>query len=367
MEFPNLKQQLNAVFSQLTSAGLADVANSGSVSNLMATAFVGQTSRVANFVRRVYANSFIQNATGIYLDIHGEELGLDRQESLPAIVFADDKVLKISTPRGTLRDRMGSSIASGTEVSNEAGTIRYTLPLTGIPAGTDELYVSGVCQTPGTGGNIGAGTLTVLSIQVDDVEVTNVEPILSGRDRESDSAYRARLLSLVQGGQNVSGSSLTAVARGVPGIATAILLDNAFGINNPALLIAGPDKVRAGLINQVQAVIDPLLPFGTRVTVIAPRYRELDLTLVVDMQEGFNQPGIRNQIEAVVRELSTPHVPGTEFRLDNLDAEITRAIPNVLDVVLTEARLDGRETGTRIIQTKNTEQVIIKSIFIELV
>lgn len=367
MEFPTYNELLESVNRGLDAAGLTDARNPGTATNLIVGSVIAQVSRAAGFARRVHANSFIQNAVGIYLDIHGEELGVRRREALPAVILADERVLRIRATRGLLRDRLGSSIPADIEATNTEGTVRFTVAATAIPAGVAEIFVSAICQTPGEVGNLGAGQLNTLSINVTDVEVSNIEAITTGVQRETDEQFRSRLLSIVQGGGLATADALIATALSIPGVTFATFLENAFGINHPAILVAGPNKVKAGLAARVEAALIPILPFGARVEVITPTFRAVELVLVVRVTEGAKNNGTKSQIEQIVRQTFFPHRPGTEFFLDAMDAAITRAVPSVLDVEVESVIVDGSRYGTQSIKTEIHEQLVLDTLVIELI
>lgn len=367
MEFPNYQQQFREVADKIDRAGIDDINNTGSASNLMTAAFLTENGRLAGFARRVYANSFVQNATGVYLDLKGEQYGLRRRPALPAVVFRDDENLKLSVSNGTLRDVVGTTISSGTEVSNTEGTVRYVTPEISIPAGVTELYITASAIAAGSEYNVNRGELNTISIPAESLSVTNEGPIETGRDVESDNSFRRRLLQHVQGTAVVSGANLVSLALGIPGVSNAFITPTAFGINAPALLISGPNKIRAGIRNQVQAIVDSAVPFGTRVQVVVPQYKEMDLDIVVKIDRSAN-PGITAEtVKSVVRQLFGPHVPGLELDLGRLDSEITRVVPGVLDVDILSVRVDGRTLGGDVVRVREHDQLLLNDLFVEIV
>lgn len=367
MEFPTFTELNNTVKADIDASGLTDVRTPGTASEILVSSFLAQQARTAGYVKRVHANGFVHNATGIYLDIHGEQYGIRRREALPAVVFAEDKNLRIKATRGTLQDRLGSTIPAGTTVSTEDGAIEYEIGATNVPAGVSEMFLTALSSNSGPSGNVNPGELTVLSINVEDVEVTNLDAINTGVSRETDRQYRTRLLSSIQGNNSASEGAMVSAALAVPGVTNATLVPAAFGINHPAIVISGPNKVKAGLAARVEAAIVPLLPFGSRITVLTPTFRELDLTIVVNVQDSFKNDATKARIRAVVQNQFFPHVPGTALRLDRLDQVITRTVDPVLDIELSEIYIDGAEYGTEVIKTEQHEQVVLNSLVIELI
>lgn len=367
MEYPTYTQQLREIERTIDLSGLTDVSNSGSASNLLTTAYISENARLAQFGRRVGANGFLQNATGIYLDLHGEKYGLRRGGAVSATVFAADRNLKLSVESGTLREILGSTIAANTEISDAAGNRRYLTPTIAVPAGVSELYITAAALTPGTASNVNPGELSVISLNAPGLTVTNEFSILTGRDAESDSSFRRRLLSHVQGTRVVSGSSLVSLALGIPGVSNAFISNSAFGINSPALVIAGPDRIRAGVVNQVQAIVNQILPFGTRVEVITPTYRDVEIELLVETSKAADRPVTSGLVESHVRQYFGGSRPGRDFDMSDLDAFLTRRIDGILDVKVMTVYVDGRQMSGSILQVDQHEQVVISKVVSEVV
>lgn len=367
MEYPSFSQQLQEVQRKVDLAGLTDVSNSGSASNLLTTAYISENARLAQFGRRVAANGFLQNATGIYLDLHGEKYGLRRRNAVSAVVFAADRNLKLSVESGTLRDILGSSIPAGTEISDAAGSKRFVTTAITVPAGVQHMYITAAAVIPGSSSNANPGELNTISLTAPGLTVTNEFAILTGRDVESDSSFRNRLLSHVQGTSVVSGASLIGLALGVPGVSHAFISNTAFGINAPALIIAGQDKIRAGIVNQVQAIINQVLPFGTRVEVITPIYRDLEIELLVETSKSADRPVTPGLVESQIRQYFGPHRPGRDFDLSEIDGFVTRRVPGVLDVKIMNVYVDGRKLSGSVIQVEQHEQLVISKIVAEVV
>lgn len=365
MKFPTLSQLLQRTEEKLELAGLDDVQNAGSVSNLLNTSFMTEVARNGLLTQAVHANSFIQNAVGIYLDLHGEELGLARRSAQPAVVFAADENLELKATTGTLRDRFGNTLPA-LEVSNADSSKTYTVGTAAIPAGATKMYLTAVCQTTGVAGNCNRNELTVLSTNVSGVVVSNRAPILTGQDIETDDIYRSRLLAVARGAVQVSGSTLVSIAVGVPGVTNATVLNTAFGVAHPALLISGPGQVQAGTVAAAQAAIDSALPFGIRVEVLAPTYDLLDLDIAVQVDESQDSRPTRESLASQVRTMLSTG-PGSTIDLDSIDAALTRNNPAVRDVTAVNARLDGRPIANRRLTVDETHQIILGNINVEVV
>lgn len=273
------------------------------------------------------------------------------------MVFTEDKNLRIRARKGTLVERLGTSIATGTTVSTSDGLIKYTIGSTNIPAGVTEMFLTAFCQTVGSAGNLNVGQLNTFSIPANDVEITNLFPISNGSDGETDFQFRNRIINTVRGGDN-SRAKVIAAAGSVPGVKGVAMLDTAFGIAHPALVISGAGKVGAGIINAVQSIITGLLPFGTTIRVLEPKYITVDLDLVVDIKDTQSKQAIESNLVSIARNAIIGTGLGSNFNISDIDGLLTRGNSNVLDLKFIKVKLDGQEFGANIITLNTTEQLI---------
>lgn len=362
MEFPSYQLLYDEVVTELSNEGLDDAGTIGSAANLIVNALLSRVTQIADRARRATSNSFTQNASGFYLDLHGEAHGLRRAGASPAFVLAGDRNLRIKATRGTLREKLGTSIPAGTTVADSTGSITYNISQATVPAGTTEMFLSAYATASGSSGNVGANVLTSLSVGTTDIEITNLYPIFTGRAVETDAVYRNRILNYSRGTQNGSAGELVSLATGVPGVIDARVLDQAFGISHPALMVVGTNRVRPGIVNRVEALIQEVLPLGTRIRVITPRYQELELSVIVEVEASANKPAVRNQVRQLITNRYGVHLPGSSLDLTEIDPQLTRAISSVKNVTIDSIVMDGNEFASRIIKTEPTDQIILSDL-----
>lgn len=95
----------------------------GSIAKALVEATALEISRLQNYVSSISENSFLSSATGVYLDLFGEMLGLPRLTSRTATVSAEDGAVRFYVTSGTLGskvphplDRTKGLIPKGTKV-----------------------------------------------------------------------------------------------------------------------------------------------------------------------------------------------------------------------------------------------------------
>ena len=139
----------------------------------------------------VLGQSFPQTATGVYLDRHGAMRGIVRQAP--------------SRATGQLTFRLANAqtgavgVEAGTVCMTE-GAIRFRTTEDGtIPAGETSVTVAAEAVEAGSSGNVGAGTVHVLTAcPVAVTAVTNEKAFTGGLSEETDEELRQRILDSFQ-------------------------------------------------------------------------------------------------------------------------------------------------------------------------
>jgi len=139
---------------------------------------------------------FALTATGDGLDTVGSEYGVTRHAAIAAVLEFE--------ATGT----NGVLIPAGTDWTSEStGEIYTTIADVTIAAGVAVL--NGVASTPGDTGNLANGEILTINTPIAQVdsEATVTDTITEGEDRETDTAYRRRVLTRIRaagGGGNAA-------------------------------------------------------------------------------------------------------------------------------------------------------------------
>lgn len=131
--------------------------------------------------------AFPQTSWGIYLDRLADELaGLSRRAATPAVVtLSITGTAGVTVPADSL-----FATASGTNFATDE-----TVKLDDKGTGT----VKATAQSTGSGGNVAAGTITVIPVSIYGVsKVTNEAAAYNGYEEETDGALLERLLFAVR-------------------------------------------------------------------------------------------------------------------------------------------------------------------------
>ena len=180
----------------------------------------------------VLDQSFPQTAQGTYLDYHAETRGITRgaaEKAAGVIRFAAADKVTAACP-----------IEKGTVCMTAEGVRFETTEDAAIAVGSQWVDVPAQAAEAGAGGNVIAGTVTLLSaMPVGVVQCTNPAAFSGGCDAESDEALRGRVLASYQRLPNGANAAYyEQEAMRYPGVAAAKAVGRARGIGTVNVVIA---------------------------------------------------------------------------------------------------------------------------------
>lgn len=196
----------------------------------------------------VLDQSFPQTAQGMYLDYHAETRGITRAAAEKAV----------GTLRFAAADKVTAAcpIEKGTVCMTAEGVRFETTEDATIAVGSQWADVPAQAVEAGAGGNVIAGTVTLLSaMPVGVVQCTNPAAFSGGCDAESDEALRGRVLASYQRLPNGANAAYyEQEAMRYPGVAAAKAMGRARGIGTVNVVIAThagvPDAALLAAVNQ---------------------------------------------------------------------------------------------------------------------
>ncbi len=153
----------------------------------------------------------------------------------------------------------GEGIISAGDLFETEGGIQFRAAETVIVSGTASVPV--FCVTPGTAGNVAAGTVCKMPVQLPGIDsITNPLPMTNGFDAETDAELLDRFLERLQ--QPVTGSNKWQYlmwAKEVSGVGAARVFPLGHGDGTVDVIIIDSDGQPANpaLVQAVQEYIDP--------------------------------------------------------------------------------------------------------------
>lgn len=300
------------------------------------------------------AMSYLSQATGAYLDLHGTLFGIRRLLPSQAAVQAADNAIRFYVTTGTLAQRLPLAgnlsrgvIPAGTHIWDSTGQIRYEVELdTEFSASATEVFVPARAVSTGSQHNAGAFSLRHHDLPNQDVKVTNVIAITTGSDRETDDQLRARISSAILASQQANSTAVRFAALSVPGVADVLIDEFAFGAGSfRVVVIPEGNRVPVAALQSIRENIEGVISFGTYFQVVEPRYLRFQIIVSLrytsDTLEG-QRFGVRNTVQDEILRYMGEIPPGGEMVVTELGSRIKNASPNVYDYRIEALCLNGR-------------------------
>ena len=266
----------------------------------------------------VLDQSFPQTAQGMYLDYHAETRGITRAAAEKAV----------GTLRFAAADKVTAAcpIEKGTVCMTAEGVRFETTELAAIAVGSQWVDVPAQAVEAGAGGNVIAGTVTLLSaMPVGVVQCTNPAAFSGGCDAESDEALRVLLPLLAENGalrgrvlasyQRLPNGANAAYyeqeAMRYPGVAAAKAVGRARGIGTVNVVIATHAGVPdAALLAAVETDLQKKREIAVDVKVLAPAVETVAVTAALKAAPGYTFAEVKAGAQSALEALFTGELLG---------------------------------------------------------
>ena len=279
-------------------------------------------------VKTVVAQSFVQTASGSWLDLKVREVGITRKPAVKTRVYltfsrnapAEQNII---IPVGTIcKSRKDSS----------GNDYRFlTLSEAVLEEGQTEVVVEAEAEQPGAAWNVGQGTITRMVTRVTGIDAVANDArylIREGSDPESDEQLRQRAIGTWETlGLGGTREAYRTWALSVPGVIAASVLDDfPFGPGTVGVVILGENGAPTPeLINEVHQYVKVRKPLTADVRVLAPEIVTIDLALEVT---SYTTAAL-DQVDAAVREAVGEYTRGLQLGEGLI---LARMIDRVMDV-----------------------------------
>ena len=253
----------------------------------------------------VLDQSFPQTAQGMYLDYHAETRGITRgaaEKAAGVIRFAAADKVTAACP-----------IEKGTVCMTAEGVRFETTEDVAIAVGSQWVDVPAQAAEAGAGGNVIAGTVTLLSaMPVGVVQCTNPAAFSGGCDAESDEALRGRVLASYQRLPNGANAAYyEQEAMRYPGVAAAKAVGRARGIGTVNVVIATHAGVPdAALLAAVETDLQRKREIAVDVKVLAPTVEMVAVTAALKAAPGYTFAEVKTGAQSALEALFTGELLG---------------------------------------------------------
>jgi uncharacterized phage protein gp47/JayE len=346
-------EQLNAEsIEYLTSSTVITALEPGSAARGLVEAGNRQIADFYDLLETASGQVFISLATGAYLDLIGQLLGVSRVQEATATVLADDRLLRFYVEDGHLgtylphpTDSNQGQVPAGTTVTSRDGTVVYQVTDNfNFPVAAKEAFVSAQANTTGGDGNVGRWELNTHNLGVSEVLVRNNESITTGTAVEEDDSYRVRIMNQVLAVQGANETAVRLATLAVPGVADVRLFPGWAGAGSfRALLIPRGNRVPLQTLERVRQALTNIAAYGIRVLVDEPDYVAISLTVNVEFDgDLIAAEPITQEVEGNLRNYIGDIRPGGRLTMNRIRTAALNTSPNILDVSVVELCVDHR-------------------------
>ena len=300
-EWTEIYEQLRGTFAQR--AGF--VPSEGCDSAVRLYALAAELQSLLMQADWVLDQSFPQTAQGTYLDYHAETRGITRgaaEKAAGVIRFAAADKVTAACP-----------IEKGTVCMTAEGVRFETTEDAAIAVGSQWADVPAQAVEAGAGGNVIAGTVTLLSaMPVGVVQCTNPTAFSGGCDAESDEALRGRVLASYQRLPNGANAAYyEQEAMRYPGVAAAKAVGRARGIGTVNVVIATHAGVPdAALLAAVETDLQKKREIAVDVKVLAPAVETVAVTAALKAAPGYTFAEVKAGAQSALEALFTGELLG---------------------------------------------------------
>ena len=249
---------------------------------------------------------FPQYASGIYLDYHGDMVGIERRDA------QGSKGVVVVRAKEDITLRRGAVFTSLGDTQTEALYYEST-HTTDLPA-DQEVEVAVKSVGVGSIQNLPANSVDQVDDRYEGVEVVGSSEMTGAIDDEGDDAYKKRIINYYRS-RPLSGAKrdYERWALEVPGVGSAVVQPLWAGNGTVRVLIADEDNQIASdeLVDAVQQYIDPTpsgtgggkAPIGASVTVGTMRERPIDITFnKLTIRPGYTKHEVERNIKRTLNE-----------------------------------------------------------------
>jgi uncharacterized phage protein gp47/JayE len=326
----------------------------GSYARALVEATNKEIADLQAYISQTRTSTYINSATGPYLDLIGEMMRITRNGVTSAATSAEDTNVQFSTVVGVLSNYFPDPtnanqglVPSGLSITTADGGITYETSQDTVFGGNlQEVFVPVIATGVGTMYNVGRHKLTVHSGPTG-VTVTNLKAISNGASSESDKDFRYRLANRWTGAPSSNPTAIRLAVLGNPDVSTVTLKEFARGAGTfDALLVPVGNSVSQGNRNVLQAAIDAASAFGVSGRATEPTYVKFKITVqLIPTNPGLAGSVDANKLNAKTAILSyMDSIPiGGELIINRLRASIIEGISrDIKDIRIIDLCFGGR-------------------------
>jgi uncharacterized phage protein gp47/JayE len=306
----------------------------------------------------------LATSSGADVDSFGADFGIAR---LAAVAAQGSVTFSRYTPRMAALIPAGAIVTTGdstqqftvgTDTTNAAWTAAENGYLLG--AGVTGVTVPVTAVTPGSAGNVLAGTISLIAQALPGIDtVTNALALTGGLGAETDAAFRLRFQSFIDSRTRATVEAVTYAATSLQQGLTCTVQENTDGTGAfvPGRFVVtvddGSGSPPTTLLGTVQAAVDAVRPVGSLFAVYPPTRLVADIALTLTIAAGSNSAAAIAAVNAAITGFVNTLPVGTSLaytRLAQLAYDASPAVTNVTGLTLQGGTADLAATPTTVIK-----------------
>ncbi len=301
----------------------------------------------------------LSTSSGTYVDSFVGDFGMTRLAAFyasGAAAFsrtntANQAVIPAATANGTAPS--GQTIWSGgSQIQTSDGTQTFTvipdatqaaynagLNAYVIPSGTTSITATVQANNTGTGGNVAAGTITVISQPIQFVtSVTNASAFTNGANAETDAALQARFALYVASLPRSTAAAVQAAVEAIQTGATAYVVENktyagAAQVNYfYAVVDDGSGNPPSSFITAASNAADAYRPIGSTFGIYSPVIETAAIAMTLTTGAGYVHSTVTAQVQSALQAYINALPLGTTLYRTRLEQVAYDTSPGVVDV-----------------------------------
>lgn len=285
---------------------------------------------------------FPQTAIDKQLDKHAELRGLTRNSAVKA-----EGVIRFCLSEAADTD---IGIPAESSCTTAAGVEFQTLYAGVIPAGSLYVDLPARAVLAGSGGNVPAGAICLMTHPPAGVAYClNVEAFSGGADMEGDEALRKRVLGSYQRLPNGANAAFYETqALSVDGVAAAAVLARPRGVGTVDVVVSAVDGMpSAALLTAVQTLLQAQREICVDIDVAAPTAVPVSVSVQIETAAGYTSTAVCAAVSGAIQSLFDGALLGKRLTLAMLGSAIY-AVPGVANYHIQSPTADVTATATQL-------------------
>jgi uncharacterized phage protein gp47/JayE len=294
-------------------------------------------------------------AAGSDLDKLGDLFGVTRLSAKKSITTGTGQAIKLTNLTGSV-----VNVPAGTRVWSviDPSLAFYTTLDSGLISNGGEAFVDVQAALTGSRYNVGVGQID--SINIKNIQVTNILPIGGGTEVESDNNFRIRILSAVTTLQGANQTSVRMRLLEIPQVSDVLVRNLARGTGTVDVVLYTTDvspDTQAIIKTEAQRILDETVALGVSAEVKFPTILWVDFSVSLSIKPGSDLRRARVDVASSIRGY-IDNLPiatgGTDGNLifNELISRVQDSNPAILD-----SELNLKVNGQRVLQMNQTADI----------